>query len=112
MTQRDKQVAEIYCAAVESGRAPVRAVRDRFAISLRTATNYVASARKAGLIPSEHGNALTRLAPAMRVANALGVSYEALVAAVVEHGTNGRLIVGKSRADYSVRLVVGQLQRQ
>lgn len=46
-----EETAQVYKEAERAGRPPVKAVKDRMRVSLRTATRRVAAARTAGLLP-------------------------------------------------------------
>lgn len=85
------KVAEIYRRAADTGEPPARAVSEALSIPMPTANAWIRRAKDLGLLDEA-----TRLrnAKAVRVAAALGVSYEALVAAIVEHA-DGDLRVGK-----------------
>lgn len=82
-----QKVAEVYRAAVLRGDPPTKAVREAFDICQSTAGQRVQRARQAGLLPeaSGRGEHLTRNRRALLVADALGVEYDALVAAIHEH---------------------------
>ncbi|MGC5078439.1 hypothetical protein [Agrococcus sp. DT81.2] len=89
------RVAEIAFASIAEGRGHVAAVRDELGVSGSTATRYIAAARAEGLLPSKEATAsATRNPKAAAVAEALGVTYEALVAAVIEHADSDLRILG------------------
>lgn len=88
-----EHVAAIYNEAAASGLPPLAAVAGRLGKSKATACRRVEAARLAGLIDSGLGDSGHINPKAMRVAQALGVSYRDLISAVVEHAA-GDLRVG------------------
>jgi hypothetical protein len=86
------EVARVYALAADQNRPPTKAVRTHFKISQSTAGSWVGHARKAGLLPFVAPGHLMghRNAKAVRVAQALGVEYDDLIAALFEHAA-GRI---------------------
>jgi DNA-binding Lrp family transcriptional regulator len=84
MTGELSRVADAYNRAAREGRTPGVAVRAELGLSKGQAHRRIDKARQAGLIedfgPSGYINRR-----AMLVANALGVPYRELVAAILEH---------------------------
>lgn len=90
-----RRVAEIASSAIAEGRGHAAAVRDEMGVSLSTATRYIAAARAQGVLPGKGDPAAaTRNPKAIAVAAALGVNYEALVAAVIQHAGSDLRILG------------------
>lgn len=88
-----RHIADAYNQAARSGGSPLAAVATLTGKSKATASRYVESAREIGLIDRELGESGHISARAMRVAQAIGVPYDLLVAAVIEHA-DGDLRLG------------------
>ena len=82
-TARLAKVAEVYAGASDSGGGGTLAVQQHFSVSRSTAGAWVGRARAAGLLAGVPPQGVNQRAKA--VAAALGVSYEALIAAVLVH---------------------------
>lgn len=88
-----RRVSAVYRHAAERGEPPLRAVVREFDRPRSTASRWIAAARQRGYLPviakGQHAN---RNAKAVAVAEALGIAYDDLVAAVRNHA-NGDLRV-------------------
>lgn len=74
-------IAIVYRYAAREGHPPVQAVARLLGVGLRTATRRIAEARRAGLL----GDVAIHNRKVAAVAKSLGVTYEALANAVVQH---------------------------
>lgn len=84
MTDQNSKIPDIYMAALRSGRKPVEAVMIELGISKREALSGISLARAHGLLKDQQddGRSLKNLL----AAEALGVRYEDLLAAIREFG--------------------------
>jgi DNA-binding transcriptional ArsR family regulator len=81
-----EQIAAIYSEAAAAGDRPTLAVQQVFGLPRSTASRRIARARELGLLdPGRVGRGAQRNPKALRVAQALGVTYEDLAGAVLEH---------------------------
>lgn len=75
-------VADVYMSAAREGNWIAVAVADHFGVSMRTAGNWIAHAKTAGLIP-EGVPKFNK--DALAVSRALGITYEELHGAIMDH---------------------------
>lgn len=92
-----ESVAEVYNQAAREGHSPLTAVALAMGKSKATASRHVNAARAAGLIDSELGRSGYINAKAMRVAQALGIPYSDLIAAVLEHADGDLRVMPATR---------------
>src|SRR5690242_14719270 len=78
------RVADVYRQAALAGRGPAKAVSETLGIPLPTANAWIRRTKDLGLL-EENFRVVHRNARAVRVADALGIDYDTLVAAVLEH---------------------------
>lgn len=83
------RVAQIYREAAAVGAGQAVAVSTALGIPMATANSWIRRAKDRGLLAEDQQ---ARTPKAVRVAAALGVEYDALVAAIREHA-NGRIAV-------------------
>ena len=86
-TQALEEVASIYIEAAKQSKKPVAELAATLGISLRTASNRVRACREAGLLDAapKFGGTVGTNPKLLAVADALGVSVDALAAAVRTH---------------------------
>lgn len=90
-----ERVAEVYREAARVGERPAKAVKNDLGCTQSTASRRIAAARAAGLLDPYEVETYTFVnVKAFRIAEALGVSYPALMAAIREHA-NGDLRLGE-----------------
>lgn len=92
-----ESIVDAYTYAASRGIPTTRYIADRYGLTIQNTTSRVHRARRAGLIATAPNQTMgaRRHRRAVDVARALGVSYEALVEAVMTHA-NGDLRVGKA----------------
>lgn len=78
------RVAAIWLEAAWRGEAPVAAVAEAFTVPHRTASHWVKQARMEGLLPTTDESHV-RHKKLQAVADAVGVDYGKLRAAILEH---------------------------